>query len=273
MPLTGVKVSQDRACRGVHICTICAECGARWAIPALVHTIARIQRHHSGRWVDKKLAQFFSKNTIRMTTRPFRIPDYIQTAEWNGAPNVSRDMGSSEIWDNALNPFKLKTGSGDWVWCTDPGAHTKEISASDRIPLCHYRFMRDHTRITCQPAIRLCSPLLISDWVNVRRASRALAGYWRSPNHAELFRFHSVMYPGLKKCAAQPASSRWVRQLVKCLYINRSICTSGGPCTALCNAVLQHAIELSFQLLCATTTVVPFLILDYCSSMAKPTSC
>ena len=87
-----------------------------------------------------------------MTLRPFRIPDH---AVGNGASNARRDIeaarrGSNEIWDNALNHFKLKSGSGDWVWCTDEGDDTREIFPSDRIPLYHYRSMHDHSKITCQ---------------------------------------------------------------------------------------------------------------------------
>ena len=60
----------------------------------------------------------------------------------DGASNARRDIeaarrGSNEIWDNALNPFKLKSGSGDWVWCTDNGDDTREIFPSDRITLYH----------------------------------------------------------------------------------------------------------------------------------------
>ena len=123
-----------------------------------------------------------------MTLRQFRIPDH---AVGNGASNARRDIeaarrGSNEIWDNALNPFKLKSGSGDWVWCTNEGDDTREISPSDRIPLCHYRSMHDHTTITSQPAFLADLLMLLNDWGNIRRTCRALAGYWRSPNHADL---------------------------------------------------------------------------------------
>ena len=188
MPLTGIKMIHDRARPGVLVCQICAASGSRRAIPTMAHMITHIQRHHSGRWVETKLARFFRKSKIRMTLRPFRIPDH---AVGNGASNARRDIeaarrGSNEIWDNALNPFKLKSGSGDWVWCTDEGDNTREICPSDRIPLYHYRSMHDHSKITCQPAFRADSPMLVSDWVNIRRTCRALAGYWTSPNHADL---------------------------------------------------------------------------------------
>ena len=177
MPLTGIKTLHDRARPGVLVCQICATSVARRAIPTMAHMITHIQRHHSGRLVETKLARFLRKSKIRMTLRPFRIPDH---AVWNGASNARRDIeaarrGSNEIWGNALNPFKLKSGSGNWVWCTDEGDNTREIFPSDRIPLYHYRSMHDHSKITCQPAIRADSPMMVNECANIRRTCRALA--------------------------------------------------------------------------------------------------
>ena len=143
--------------------------------------------HHSGRWVGKKLAKFLRKSKIRMLMRPFRYPDSSQTTEWARRPNLRRDIeaarqGSNEVWASAPNPFKIR--SGDWVWCSEAGTHTRAISASDRIPLHPYRAVHGHTLNTCQPAIRLCPPLLVSDWVSTRRVNRACC--WRSPDHADL---------------------------------------------------------------------------------------
>ena len=187
MPLLGIKMPQDRARLGIFICPICAEYGTRWTIPTWAHLITHIQRHHSGRWVDKKLAKFLRKSKIRMLMRPFRYPDSSQTTEWARRPNLRRDIeaarqGSNEVWANAPNPFKIR--SGDWVWCSEAGTHTRAISASDRIPLHPYRAVHGHTLNTCQPAIRLCPPLLVSDWVSTRRVNRACR--WRSPDHADL---------------------------------------------------------------------------------------
>ena len=58
MLLLGIKMPQDRARLGIFICPICTEYGTRWTIPTSAHLITHIQRHHSGRWVDKKLAKF-----------------------------------------------------------------------------------------------------------------------------------------------------------------------------------------------------------------------
>ena len=120
MPLTGIKMIHDRARPGVLVCLLCAASGGRRAIPTMAHMITHIQRHHSGRWVETKLAKFFRSQD----------PDDFATishpgSRGGGASNARRDIeaarrGSNEIWDNALNTFKLKSGSGDWC-----GAHMR----------------------------------------------------------------------------------------------------------------------------------------------------
>ena len=80
-PLLGIKMPQDRARLGIFICPICPEYGTRWTIPTWAHLITHIQRHHSGRRVDKKLAKVSRKSKIRMFMRPSRYPDYSHTTE------------------------------------------------------------------------------------------------------------------------------------------------------------------------------------------------
>ena len=109
MPLPGKKMSQELMRLGILICTICAEYGTRWAIPTSVHLITHIQRHHSGRWVGKKLAKFLGKSKIRTLMRPFRYTDNSQTTEKIGRPNIRRDIeaarqGSNEAWASATKP-------------------------------------------------------------------------------------------------------------------------------------------------------------------------
>ena len=135
MPLLGIKMPQDRARLGIFICPICAEYGTRWTIPTSAHLITHIQRHHSGRWVDKKLAKFLRKSKIRMLMRPFRYPDSSQTTEWARRPNLRRDIeaarqGSNEVWANAPNPSRsgVVTGSGALRLARIPGQSRRQIA-------------------------------------------------------------------------------------------------------------------------------------------------